>query len=188
MDPYAQDAIRAVPKVERPYIDAFSQETNERNRETIIEMVSEPARRILEARYGMDVEAPSQNPWEYFQHHYLPPAQWEGWSPAADIDDYKVAYLDQQGMDLHDFNMWPEDVAGALAVGASFPHNINRPRRTLTSVQAITENTLNELGVRKSDVKVTQNEGGGYNTAINVRKNVTGEVARRIAGGEIKYG
>ncbi len=188
MNPYDQAAIRAIPKIERPYLGAFSEETNENNRQTILELVSEPARRILEAQYGMDVDAPSQNPWEYFQHHYLPPSDWEGWDPSREMDDYKVVYLDHQGMDLHDFNMWPEDVVGARLVGAEFSRNINRPRKSSGGIQRTTEQTLHDLGVNKQDLFINARSDGSYNTHITVRKDVTANVASRIASGEVQYG
>jgi len=43
---------------------------------------------------------------EYFQTRSLPGAEWLGWHPSVDLEDVKLQYVEQSGLDHHDFDLW----------------------------------------------------------------------------------
>lgn len=43
---------------------------------------------------------------EYFATHSLPGADWLGWHPGLDLEDVKLKYVEQAGLDHHDFDLW----------------------------------------------------------------------------------
>ena len=43
---------------------------------------------------------------EYFSTHSLPGADWLGWHPSVDMEDVKMQYVEQAGLDHHDFDLW----------------------------------------------------------------------------------
>lgn len=43
---------------------------------------------------------------EYFSTHSLPGADWLGWHPSVDLEDVKLQYVEQAGLDHHDFDLW----------------------------------------------------------------------------------
>jgi len=51
---------------------------------------------------------------EYFASHSLPGADWLGWHPSVDMDDVKLKYVEMNGLDHHEFDLWGTR-KGALA-------------------------------------------------------------------------
>lgn len=43
---------------------------------------------------------------EYFATHSLPGADWIGWHPSVDMEDVKLKYVENAGLDHHDFDLW----------------------------------------------------------------------------------
>ena len=43
---------------------------------------------------------------EYFDTHSLPGADWLGWHPSVDLEDVKLKYVENAGLDFHDFDLW----------------------------------------------------------------------------------
>jgi hypothetical protein len=43
---------------------------------------------------------------EYFETHSLPGADWLGWHPSVDLEDVKLQFVEQAGLDHHDFDLW----------------------------------------------------------------------------------
>jgi hypothetical protein len=44
---------------------------------------------------------------EYFKHRSLPKVDWIGFNPAVDLEDVKLKYIENEGMDYHDFGIYP---------------------------------------------------------------------------------
>jgi hypothetical protein len=49
---------------------------------------------------------------EYFATHSLPDPSWIAWSPAVDLDDIKMKYVEDNSLDHHDFDLWDARKAG----------------------------------------------------------------------------
>ena len=44
---------------------------------------------------------------DYFQYKSVPRADWIGFNPAVDLEDVKLKYIENEGMDYHDFGIYP---------------------------------------------------------------------------------
>lgn len=44
---------------------------------------------------------------QYFKHRTLPKVDWIGFNPAVDLEDVKLKYIENEGMDYHDFGIYP---------------------------------------------------------------------------------
>jgi hypothetical protein len=96
--------MRALPTKEREFFNSFIQApASERGR--IKEIVPLGMRRFLEAKWGDPIED-NPNLEQYFKSHKLPAENWVGYHPAVNLDDVKLKVARQEGLDLHDFNLW----------------------------------------------------------------------------------
>jgi hypothetical protein len=43
----------------------------------------------------------------YFEHKTMPRVDWIGFNPAVDLEDVKLKYIQNEGMDYHDFGIYP---------------------------------------------------------------------------------
>jgi hypothetical protein len=43
----------------------------------------------------------------YFEHKTMPRVDWIGFNPAVDLEDVKLKYIQSEGMDYHDFGIYP---------------------------------------------------------------------------------
>jgi len=183
MDPDNWQSIYAVPAAERVYIRGMQKETNPTNREHILQMVSTPARRILQSKWGMHPEGPGEGPAGYFRRHYLPPANWAGWRPDMDIEDYKVSYIDNEGLDMHDFSQWDDDVRRTRARGIEFTNSINSPRYGWDRNARYVKKVLRSIGLESAQIE-GQSTGTNSNTlTLNSTRDVTKQVAQNVING-----
>lgn len=44
---------------------------------------------------------------QYFAHKSIPRADWIGFNPAVDLEDVKLKYIESEGMNYHDFGIYP---------------------------------------------------------------------------------
>lgn len=84
----------------------------------------------------------------------LPGPDWVGWSPQVDLDEVKLKVVQNEGMDIHDFNLWQsdeksaagkpylDDVASQL-VSTVLEHETRSPQQVQEEVRKI----LSELGI-----------------------------------------
>ena len=49
----------------------------------------------------------SQELSQYFESKYIPKVDWIGFNPAVDLEDVKLKYIESEGMDYHDFGIYP---------------------------------------------------------------------------------
>jgi hypothetical protein len=49
----------------------------------------------------------SQQLSQYFESKYIPKVDWIGFNPAVDLEDVKLKYIESEGMDYHDFGIYP---------------------------------------------------------------------------------
>lgn len=120
LDPFGSWAniLRAMPRAERDYFDTFSEargEERERIRKISPDYMSriyeaqwkirdrragiEPERRVVERQTNEDLST-------FFAEHHLPGPNWLGWHPDVDLDKVKLKVVKNEGMDIHDFNLW----------------------------------------------------------------------------------
>jgi hypothetical protein len=68
----------------------------------------------LKQNEGFDVTGPelvdplrSAQLTQYFENKSVPSANWVGFNPAVDLEDVKLKYIEAEGMDYHDFGIYP---------------------------------------------------------------------------------
>jgi hypothetical protein len=63
-------------------------------------------RRKQEAEISKEQEARKEVN-NFFQYRTLPKVDWIGFNPAVDLEDVKIKYLENEGMNFHDFGIFP---------------------------------------------------------------------------------
>jgi hypothetical protein len=114
----------ALPHREKPFFEAFRQETDPRARERILSMVSQDMQRALVGQWSQQYAATqgrsvgqSPNIQEAVQMAQsqlkrmgrpVPPQGWAGSDPAIDWNDIKTVMVQNEGADTHDYNIWDD--------------------------------------------------------------------------------
>lgn len=120
----AMGMYQSLPDGEKEFFDAFSMATGD-SREKILSMVPEDQANLYRNIYQridrgdtslypggsqqVDEKYLSQKFYEldeYFQGKALPDQDWIGWHEQVDLDDVKVRYVENLGMDLYDVDMY----------------------------------------------------------------------------------
>lgn len=97
--------ISALPQNDREYFMEFVAERDKNKREQILKIVSPSLQRALRMSWGMKQDKPISNS-EFFEDHYLPNANWEGWLPDVDLRDPEVKTIENEAMNLSDFGFY----------------------------------------------------------------------------------
>jgi hypothetical protein len=179
IDPYddRMKVARAFPTKDRWFFDEFVN-APERDRERILELVPRNQRRIYKALWGYgDEEVPPLE--EYFQKYVLPDADWEGWRPEFDLESIKLKVVQNQQLDLSDFNFWPDDVEASRLAPDLTPYgndlyqnegfSYKRVRRTIQEV-------LEGQGLKNVNVMVTPNTGSTTRIGIQYQQDRSDEI------------
>jgi len=151
--PYT-NILRALPTYEREYFIEFAQATSPEERRQILELVPPAHRRIYESLWGMRVErrVPLE---EYFKTHYLPSPEWIGWRPEVNLEDVKVKVVQNEAMDIHDFDLWPSDVKRAeLSRAPVLREPFTPPPISIFNIRRDLINILQGRGLRNVSVDV----------------------------------
>lgn len=92
----------------------------------------------------------------YFRHKSLPAINWVGFNPAVDLEDVKMKYIQSEGMDYHDFGMFPSR-AGYLS---------RKSYITNETVEGLNETTFFNSLERLAKTNHTNNAFGAFNYNI----------------------
>lgn len=120
----------ALPHREKPYFEAFRQETDPRARSRILSMVSSDMQRALTGQWSQQFATTQGGSisgktnigqavqMARAQIHRMgrqaPPAGWAGSDPAIDWDDIKAVLVQNEGTDTHDYNIWDDRTQSLL--------------------------------------------------------------------------
>lgn len=84
----------------------------------------------------------------------LPGADWVGWHPAVDLEEVKLKIVKNEGMDIHDFNLWPSDERSAerkpfvdIAARQLVDEVNQNPTLSTAEVQKQVRELLGEIGI-----------------------------------------
>ncbi|AOQ24716.1 hypothetical protein MTAT_20610 [Moorella thermoacetica] len=148
--PFA-DVMRALPSKDREYFQYFLKATPE-EQQRLLKVLPANQRRIYQYFWGMKPDArPSLE--AYFKTHYLPPPEWPGWRPDVNLEDVKIKVIQNEALDIHDFDLWESDVQRAAASRISAV-NINRQITDFSIVKQRLYETLNGLGLYDISVDI----------------------------------
>lgn len=114
----------ALPHREKPFFEAFRQETDPAARSRILSMVSSDMQRALVGQWtkqyaqahGRSVQGNNDIGEAVRMARFqlrrmgrpVPPQNWSGSDPAIDWDDIKAVLVANEGQDTHDYNIWDD--------------------------------------------------------------------------------
>ena len=172
-----ENLLAALPRKERIYLTKFLKAPEE-ERERILETVPSYVRRVLQAAWGMKVDE-KPDIVEYFTHHQLPGPDWAGWDPRANLDDIKLKLVKREGLDLSEFNFWPEDEKRAERIKDSVV-----PKMDMESTAAVVKRKLREVlgeaGFRNLQVEVQTTKEPGIEMDIDVLMDRRQEIIQQL--------
>lgn len=172
-----ENVLAALPRKERLYLTKFLKAPEE-ERERILETVPSYVRRVLQAAWGMKVDE-KPDIVEYFTHHQLPGPDWAGWDPRANLDDIKLKLVKREGLDLSEFNFWPEDEKRAERIKDSVVPNIDM-ETTAAVVRKKLREVLGEAGFRNLQVDVVKTKEPGVHMDIDVLVDRRQEIIQQL--------
>jgi hypothetical protein len=138
---------------EREFFQAFVKAPGA-EREAILKIIPENEKRFLEAAWGMKYDE-RPNLREYFTHHYLPKANWNGWRADSDLDDYKLVVLKDDKINLTSHGFWPQDEERVAEEGLL---DLQPNRRTPDDVRSQLHAALGGMGLRDIDIQISRSQ------------------------------
>lgn len=99
--------LAALPKKDRDYLMPFI-ESPHAERERILQTVPDYMKRVLQSTWGLPVDEKLPMA-QYFKNKPLPGANWEGWRENVSLEDVKVKFVDNAGLDPSEFDIWEDD-------------------------------------------------------------------------------
>lgn len=97
--------VSALPANDREYFMEFVAETDKDKRDKILAIVSPSLKKALQMSWGMKPEKQQSNE-DFFENHYLPDSDWQGWNPDVDLNDIYVKTINNEAMNLADFGFY----------------------------------------------------------------------------------
>lgn len=154
-----ENFLAALPKKERRYFPYFMKMPREEY-EKLKEVV--PGW-LLYGLAPMRGEAPPPKPdlEEYFEHHFLPDEDWEGWLPGVSMNDVRVKLVQHEGLDAAEFDIWPEDVARAKLSPVRAPKR-DKPALHGERLKEELRRLLSGMGVDDIQITAEPAESGVY--------------------------
>lgn len=99
---------RALPKKDRPFFKEFMLAPAE-EREEILRLVPKNQRRFYQAKWGLPVDR-KESLSEFFTTHSLPGPDWKGWKPDYNVEEIKLKFVQNQGLEIGEFGYWEDDL------------------------------------------------------------------------------
>ena len=141
--------MSAMPKRDKQYFREFLK-APKGDREEILSMAPKYMRRALQSAYGMQVDE-KEDLNEYFNEHYLPGEEWEGWQENFDLEAMKTKIIQTQGGNLAEHNKWEDDKIKADLYGKMELPNMNYKTKDLQTVRNKLESILGQAGYSDLD-------------------------------------
>lgn len=175
MDLYGhlEPIIRGLPRSERRYITEFLQ-APESERQKILDIAPIYTRRVLQARWGMEVE-PLPSLEEVFSRHFLPPVSSGLWSPAKSLEDVKLKTAEAVGIELTELGFWPQDERRAERHEAPALPWL-KPVITGTDLERTLKAILEGQGLEDVWVRLTPSQRQGVRMQFNIKRDPSSEL------------
>lgn len=136
LDGTPEEVLRGVPERRRQHLESMMYAPDQ-EKEQILSTAPRLERRILQAAWGMQVEA-RPDLGEYFENHELPDPSSEFWSPLVDMNHVKIKIGQNQGIDMSQMGFYPQQVKEANMVNPAYPRmhsNPNGHRETMARLR-----------------------------------------------------
>lgn len=169
---------RALPGKDKQFFTQFMTASPE-EREEILRLVPKDQRRFYQAKWGMEVDEPT-NLNAFFLNHKLPGANWEGWRPDVSLESIKVKVARQEGVELTELGMWDDHVNRAEQSGVE---TINPFRASMSIDPFRIEKVLQGAGLSNVSVTMQVAPSSGDNQlqiAMDVMKDRSSELLSEL--------
>lgn len=175
-----QNVLSAFNRKERRYVQPFM-DADPSERKEILSLVPNYMKRVLQSSYGMKVDDKPELE-EYFKHHALPGQNWVGWNADVDLEDVKVKMVKHEGMDMSEFDYWPDDEQRAEHLDIPVPKiNMHQKSRVVKEkLRAV----LGESGLKDIDVQTSVTNTPGINMDVRIENDRRKEIQDHVN----KYG
>lgn len=112
-DPYGDlmNIHRAMPKKDRAFFQKFLL-AKPKEREEILRLVPENQKRFYQAKWGLEVD-PVPTLGEMLKKYNIPGENWAGWDPKFSMEEVKLKFTDQEGLEAQEFGFWIDDIENA---------------------------------------------------------------------------
>ncbi|MFS1019732.1 hypothetical protein ACFC9N_10520 [Enterococcus casseliflavus] len=174
-----QKIYRALPAKDRQFFTEFLK-ASPKEKQEIIRMVPKNQRRIYQQMFNMEVDE-KEDLKDFFEDHYLPGRDWEGWQASTSLDDIKVKVMSQEGMTLTEANYWDDDVERAAKSNVSAIEPFTPTVSQNIDIRRL-ENALRGAGLK--DVFVSMQTAPSsqlsFNADVDINQDRTEEVKKGI--------
>lgn len=171
--------LAALPKKDRDYLMPFI-ESPESEHERILQTVPDYMKRVLQSAWGKETDAKTEL-FDYFKDKALPGAGWAGWKEEVQMDDMKVKFVDNAGLDPSEFDIWDSDIERARQIDAKAPDALSKHAQTDPNEYA---RKLKEIllghNVQGVQVNVVQSNVSGINVDMDIAQNRQDDVQALI--------
>jgi len=101
---------------------------------------------------------------EYFDTHSLPGADWIGWHSSCDLEDVQARYLQHEGMDHHDFDIWGDRMRSL----ARKPYVSTEVIGRLTPTERLSQEEMLKPGLMQRNMRILQESFGAKDARIEI--------------------
>lgn len=171
--------LAALPKKDRDYLMPFI-ESPERDHERILQTVPDYMKRVLQSAWGQKPDDKKEL-YEFMKDKPLPGADWIGWQEDVMMEDMKVKFVDNAGLDPSEFDIWDSDLQRARLIEGQAPDVLAKGVQTDPQEYA---RKLKEIllgyNVQGVQVNVVQSNVAGVNVDMDISQNRQDDVQALI--------
>lgn len=134
-------------------------------RDRVLSTAGRLERRLYQGLWGREVESrPGLR--QYFQDRELPPSDWSGWSPRANMENVEIKMLQDQGLNASRLGYYPQQIQEANVVNPTYPELVGESNARL-------EDVLQQEQVTRREVQALMRQQGASGQ-VRARQNPTG--------------
>jgi hypothetical protein len=171
------DIQKAIPEQRKPFFESFVNARKE-DRAKILGILPRLERRVLQAKWGMPVEA-KPDLGQYFKTHHLPSKYAGIWNPYIDMSKMNIKIAEANDMNPSDFGYYPQEVQGARSYPTIAP-NMNAPN--YSDMADTLRGALGDYGVENMNISVSPSSYPGINFTGNIKKDITDKIREYLNG------
>lgn len=169
------EILRAAPEQYKDYVKAFSNETNKKKREEILELSSPYMRKLLNIAWGEKPDKIESNI-SYFGNKKMPSMNWKGWKPNVNMKHVKMKTIENEGMMLSDFGFYESEKSKAAYYEAPDIEKYDSGNSSILS-RANLLTTLSGFGLSLQNVSVEHTSSPGLWIVGDVTRNINDGLA-----------
>lgn len=179
-DPYGdlQNIYKALPKKDRPFFKEFMLAPPE-EREEILRLVPKNQRRFYQAKWGIEVDRkPTLE--EYFSTHTLPDASWKGWDPEYSMEEIKLKFIHNEGLEVEEFGFWKDDVEQVKYAPKAPKINSINPFNIVELTKVLKGMGLTDVDISMDIQTLPEPTDNPYEVSVNINQDRSQDIINSI--------